>query len=744
MPDSLFDAAIAALAAHHPAEAVPLLQAAGPRGRPLVALNLGLAQQALGRLEEAEPHFRCAAALLPDHPEPPFRLGLLAAARGEIAEASAQLEAALQRNPQHVPALAAMAVLLEGQGDYAAAADLLRRARAVEPDEPELLFAAARLAAAEARHIDAGALAQRLLRLRPCHNSAAQLLAASLLHSAEGQTALAEVVALAGEEPFSPAWALVAAALHSRLEAPEAALAELRAAEALAPDAFEVQAELGRVLARLGRVDEAEAALRAAVAQRPAEPELRNLLATLLWKRHRYGEMVAMLEQAVRDFGPQPATGMNLALALNAQGRQDEALAAAEMALVRGPGAVGPLVNRMAVLPYNATQGGAAALLQAGRDIAAVLPSSPLPMPRLARRRLRVGLLSGGLGVHPVGWLTLAGLEALPEDEFALTAYSLRPRSDFIATRFRARAERWYELGEAEDEAIAARIRADEIDILLEMGGYGEGGRPFALVSRPAPLQLKWVGAQFGSTGLPFIDGMVTDRWETPPGFERHFSEALLRLPDGYACFLPPHYAPLVGALPALERDHVTFGCFNNLAKITPEVLAVWARILARLPQARLVLRTHALADAATQLLAMARLEAAGLPLERVALHGGVPHGELLAAYAGIDVALDPFPYTGGLTVCEALWMGVPVVSLVGESFAGRHALSHCSNVGLGDWACQSVAAYEELAVAAASDLTRLEALRAGLRGRVQASPLVDAPRFGANLASTLRAAWAG
>jgi protein O-GlcNAc transferase len=194
--------------------------------------------------------------------------------------------------------------------------------------------------------------------------------------------------------------------------------------------------------------------------------------------------------------------------------------------------------------------------------------------------------------------------------------------------------------------------------------------------------------------------------------------------------------------LPALARGHVTFGCFNNLAKVTPRVLRAWARILAGLPEARLVLRTHALGEAATRARIRARLAAHGLPEARVALEGGVPHQALLAAYGGIDIALDPFPYTGGLTVCESLWMGVPVVALAGDSFCARHALSHLSNAGLPDWVAATEADYVALALARAADPAALARLRAGLRAQVAASPLTDAPRFGRALAAALQHAW--
>ncbi len=259
---------------------------------------------------------------------------------------------------------------------------------------------------------------------------------------------------------------------------------------------------------------------------------------------------------------------------------------------------------------------------------------------------------------------------------------------------------------------------------------------------RPAPVQVKWVGAQFGTMGLDCVDWMLTDRWETPPDHARFYTERLLPLRDGYVCYAPPPYASQVSPLPALANGFVTFGCCNNLAKLKPLVLATWARILTALPTARLVLRTHALGEAATRDAMRARCLAAGLPEDRLALEGGLLHRELLASYGAIDIALDPFPYTGGLTVCEALWMGVPTVSLAGNSFCARHALSHLSNVGLPDWVATTPEDYVALAGARAHDPQGLARLRAGLRAQVQASPLCDAQRFGESLASALRRAW--
>jgi predicted O-linked N-acetylglucosamine transferase (SPINDLY family) len=238
------------------------------------------------------------------------------------------------------------------------------------------------------------------------------------------------------------------------------------------------------------------------------------------------------------------------------------------------------------------------------------------------------------------------------------------------------------------------------------------------------------------------MDWFITDRWETPDGFEALYTERLLRLPDGYVCYSPPAYAPDVGPLPALTNDVVTFGCFNNLAKVTPRVIQTWSAILRRVPHSRLVLKTHPFGDAATADRIRDAFAAHGISSAQLDLRGASAHRAFLAEYGQIDIVLDPFPYSGGLTTCEALWMGVPTVTLPGDFFASRHSASHLSNVGLADWVTGSVDEYVEMAVARASDLPALADLRTGLRERARRSPLCDAPRFGRNLGSALRLAW--
>ncbi len=729
MPAVALSRGIQALAAGRPAESLPLLRAAmqAPEQAELAALNLALACMALGEFGEARPLLLRTHASLPGLGESAFRLGVIAGQAGQPAQAAEWFTQALRRQPGHALALVGLGSLAENRGDFAAAEGFFARAALLTPEEPELAFAQARIAVAQGQAERARRHACSCLNRRPMHVAAARLLAGVLADEAA-------LAALPKADADSPAWVLVSACMLLRAGAEEAALAALHLAEALGEPNADLTREINALLARLGR-----APLPGEAAPESASAVLQR--STALWQRHEFAAMVALLRAGLAQYGPVPGMAMNLALALNAQGQHAEALAAAETAVAEADNKVVALVNRLAIMPYHPQAGRAEALLAAARAIDAALPPMPAPCPATPRRpgRLRLGVLSGGLGTHPVGWLTLAGLEHLPAEDFALTVYSLKPRPDTLNSRFRRRADAWHEVGALDDSALAARIAADDLDVLLDMGGFGEGGRPLALRGKPCRKLVKWVGSQFSTTGLAHMDAMLTDRWETPPGFERFYTERLLRLPDGYVCYTPPPYAPPVGLLPALANGHVTFGCFNNLAKLTDAVLQAWAMLLRRLPQARLVLQTHAFADAETLALTARRLAAQGLPMARLTLLSGCPHPEFLANYARIDIALDPFPYSGGLTVCEALWMGVPVVALASDSFAGRHALSHLSNAGLPQWVATDLHGYLQRAEAAAADLPALAQLRAGLRDQVRASPLVDGPRFGRNLATALR-----
>jgi protein O-GlcNAc transferase len=571
------------------------------------------------------------------------------------------------------------------------------------------------------------------------------------LHRVDAASAAGSEVALmawldaaSDADPADPVTQAVRGVLLERLGRRPEAIDALAAAAALAPDAQLLAALFAGVLTRSNRLHEAEVALRRASELDPDNLGLRDALAVVLMRMTRHADARTELLASIERNGEQVNAICNLAQTTTCLGLQDEGVELARRAIDLAPDVAGPRRGLCNTLPYRDGITGTE-LLAALKDCSDRLPRESLPPFANTRdpdRPLVVGLLSGSFKTHPVGWLTVAGLETLDPTAFPVICLAQNGSLDWMAHRFRALAREWHDTDMMNDKALAIKARELGIDILIDLGGYGESARMTACTYRMAPVQIKWVGMQNHSSGLAEMDWIITDRWETPPELEHVYSERPLRMPDGYVVYSPPTYAPDVVPLPALTNGHITFGCFNNLAKVTPRVIATWCEILHRVPDARMVLKTQQFSDEPTAERVRGAFGAYGIGPARIELRGGSGHRAFMRQYNDIDIVLDPFPYSGGLTTCEALWMGVPTVAMPGEIFASRHSMSHLSNAGLADWVASDVASYVELAVDKASDVPTLAALRAGLRARVKASPLCDAPRFGRNLGNALRFAW--
>lgn len=728
-------------------EALAALRAAAGLGEtsPNTVLNLALAEHRAGDPARAAALIAELRRLLPGWDEPVLRQAEILRHRPDRAGAIAAYEQVLELNPRRPEALLSLAALRMEAGDPARAQMLLLRCCAVTPEDPatwDALGVALMLTGDPADAESAFAQAQRLApqdALLALHRVEAAVAAGS------GEAELARLEAAGAEDPLNPAPLIARGALLMHLARAPEAVEILQAAIALAPDSQPALLALAHAMVAASRVADAIPVLRGAVARSPDDAGLRNNLAATLLRAQRHREAADELESILAAHGESLGVLCNLTNAQVSLGLQAQGLATARRALALDPAS--PLAWRALcnALAYHESVT-AAAMLDAAAHLGAALPRQPGAMPgprdRSATRRLRVGLLSATLKTHPVGWLTIAGFENLDPAQFEIVCLGQPLSDDPIQRRFRAIAADWQVVDGDPPERLVGRLRALDLDILVDLGGHGDRGMMAACASRVAPVQVKWVGAQNHSTGVAEMDWFLTDRWETPPELAATYSERLLMLPDGYVCYSPPAYAPEVAELPALATGAITFGCFNNLAKLTPAVLACWSRILHSLPTARLVLKAHQLADPATRGRLLAHFAGTGIDPARLELRAGSPHRSLLAQYNDIDIVLDPFPYSGGLTTCEALWMGVPTITTPGETFSARHSMSHLSNVGLADWVAPSIDAYIDQATSRAADIPALATLRASLRARMKASPLCDAPRFGRQLGEALRFAW--
>lgn len=360
-------------------------------------------------------------------------------------------------------------------------------------------------------------------------------------------------------------------------------------------------------------------------------------------------------------------------------------------------------------------------------------------------KRLKVGLISKGFNVHPVGQMIFQALKFLDKDKFSLYCYTeLAPeRRDHLTEELYGLMDKVVSVNNMQSHAVNEIMREDGIDILIEMTGHSEGGRRLQLVAeRAAPVQVKWVGGLFNTTGIPQMDWLISDHIETPEGVDKWYTEKIYRMPDDYIVYLPPFYAPAVSGLPAQKNGFVTFGNLNNLAKTNSYSIELWSKIMHKVPDSRILLKGSKMHEKFVQDHIFHAFEKHGIARERVLIEGGEKHQQFLNVYNRIDIALDPHPYTGGLTTCEALWMGVPVVTLPGDTFAGRHAATHLTNADLAQFIAASEQDYIDIAVRWAQDLQGLADLRAGMRAHVAKTPLVDGPRFAKNFEIALRHMW--
>lgn len=357
-------------------------------------------------------------------------------------------------------------------------------------------------------------------------------------------------------------------------------------------------------------------------------------------------------------------------------------------------------------------------------------------------KRLRLGLISDGFRIHPVGNMISIAMTQVPVSQIEFYAYSTNEVEDIITHRIKSFCAKWQCVGHMSDEELSSLIRDDDIDILFDLNGYNDNSRMKTLLTAPAPVQIKWVGGLISSTGLETMDYLLSDNVQTPAGSDVLYTEKLIRMPDDYICYDPPGYLPSIKPAPVNDRGYITFGCFNNGSKINNIILGQWATILLQVPESRLFLKSANFSSERFKERIFSTLESQGINRERVRIESSSPHKVLLESYNEIDIALDPWPYSGGLTTCEALAMGVPVVTLPGPTFAGRHSATHLVNAGLPELVADNWEQYIDITVGLTKDLQSLNIIRSNLRDILLASPVCDGKRFAKHFTDAMRAVW--
>jgi len=740
--------------------------------------NLGNALREMGRLDEAELSYRKAIAVNPKFAMANYNLGNILMTRKKFDEASRSFERAISANPRLTEAYTNRGIALKELGRLKEAEASYRKALALKPDLALVHFNLGNTLLEMGCAEKAVACYGRALELAPGYTEARLNLGAVFRDLGRLEEA-ADCYTLAVAEAPENAEALVNyGAVLRDLGKPKDAETCYRQALQLSPDAVLAHFNLGNALRDQGKLDEAVASFERALALSPDSPVMYSNLGNTLRDQGKLEEAVQVYRKALERDPENVEALVNLGNGLKETGRFDEAITSYQKALQLRPqmpeahynlGTVFQDQCRMdeAVRCYRRTlelkPDHAVAhsnllmnlqydpdltpeeLLQESREWQrrqlAGIPLMPAPDTNAdPERRIRIGYVSGDFRRHPVGYFLDGVLASHDREQFEIFCYANQSYGDDLTDRLRQNSARWQVIFGQSDDALARQIREDAIDILIDLSGHTARNRLLVFGRKPAPIQATWAG-YVGTTGLSAMDYLISDPRETPDGTDHWYQESVVRLPDCYVCYSPPEYAPAVAPLPARQNGFLTFGCFNNLAKINRPVIDLWIRLLQELPDARLQLATKALGDPAV-LERVRNIFRNGEVAERVVFSGMVPHPELLARYGEVDIALDPFPYSGGLTTLEGLWMGVPALTLGGERFAARHSLSHLTAVGLPEFIVPDQASYLAAAVSLARDVSRLEAIRLGLRERMKTSPLCDVRRFTRNLEEAYRNMW--
>ena len=566
-----------------------------------------------------------------------------------------------------------------------------------------------------------------------------------LVHQTLGEPVEAEErfrAALAAQPGYAPAHGNLGIALRDQGRLQEA---EAQFREALRLDArlADTHNNLGNLLKELGRAQEAEPSLRRAIELRPHYAEAHANLGLVLRALGRLQEAEGCARRAIALRPDDAGAHSDLGVALFGLGRLEEAERSYRQALALDPGlalAQGNLVYLMNCVSGRSLE----AIYAEHRAFARRFCPPPDPAPHRntadPERRLRVGYVSGDFRHHSVAFFVEPVLAQHDRGKFEVFCYYNLRRSDEVTARLRGLADHWREVHALDDAALATQVRDDGIDILVDLSGYTANNRLPAFARKPAPVQATWLG-YLNTTGLDAMDYRISDAQANPPGpLDRVHSERLVRMPDSQWCYLPPPDAPTVAPAPCLASGYVTFASFSIPAKLDAAALTVWGRLLERVPGSRLMVVANGLADVPGDF--AARIARHGIPRERLRVLGSQPFHDYLSQHGEADIVLDTFPFTGGTTSCHALWMGVPVVSLAGETATSRGGASLLHATGLDELLARDESEYLDIAAALALDTARLSALRAGMRERLRASPLLDAARFTRQIEARYRDMW--
>lgn len=711
-------------------------------------LNRGNILLAQGNPVAALDAYTTALTLEPDYAAAHYNTGNTYADLGRNKDALEAYRKAIQLKPEFVDAHVALACTHEDLGQLDDAVASYRRALEISPDYAEAHSNLGTTLRVLGRLEESLTCCRRALEINPEFADAHINLGHTLRALGQSVAATSSFRRAVELKPDSANAHFSLGITLSEQGQPEGAVSSLRTATVIDPNYVEAYINLGDSLRDIGRSDDAWVSYSRALEIDPEHAVAHNNMGNALLDRGQFDEAISRYRRATELKPDFAAAYSNLGVALKDVGQTLQSLDACRKALELAPKLNAAKSNL--IFTYNLLADTPPShLLAEARSYGAAVSSDAHPFTVWNNdpspdRCLRIGFVSGDLRTHPVGQFIEGVLHALDSNaagRLEIYAYTTYFSDDVVSQRIKAYCRYWYAVAGLSDEELAGLIHDDNIDVLIDLSGHTAHNRLPMFAWKPAPIQATWLG-YLGTTGVDAIDYLIADAWTLPETEEPNFTEKIWRLPESYLCFTPPDVDTPVNSLPALTNGFVTFGCFNNLTKINDDVVALWSRVLKAVPNSRLLLKAKQFAQPSGQQSVQARFAANGIAADRLILIPQVSRSEYLAPYQQLDIALDPFPYPGITTSVESLWMGVPVLTLRGESFTSRQGVGLLMNAGLPSWIADSQDDYVARAKAHADDLAKLAAIRSDLRDRIVSSPIFDSHRFATHFESAMREMW--
>jgi predicted O-linked N-acetylglucosamine transferase (SPINDLY family) len=739
---ALFRLGLLELQAARPESALPLLERAAAAAPTESRHHVGLGQvrQSLGQLSGAADAYRRAIDIDPESSDVHFALGNVLQSLGSHAEAVSAYERAVELQPDSFAALNNLGNCLQRCGRFHEAAAAYARALKIRPTEAGAMANLGTVLQEVDRADEAIALLRAALELEPAQVAHAVNLGIALCRRREFAEAQSILRGALDQDPRSADAAFnLGNALHGLGRSTDAA-DMYRQALRLRPRFVDASINLGNMYREMGQFTAAAASYEAALEVQPDSVVAMNNAGALLRTLGRFDEAEDMLRHGLRVNPRHAALYDNLGSVLKDAGELDAAIDCFRQSLSLEPDNPATHSNLAYAQSFQAAQPQPILeeCLRWNSRFGAVPQIEPRRRPHSSPRRLRIGYVSPDFREHCQTLFTTPLLSHHDHAAFDIYCYSSVERPDEQTRRIATYADVWRDVRALDDAALAERIRADDIDILVDLTMHMARGRLLAFARRPAPIQVAWL-AYPGTTGVGAMDFRISDSRLDPEGFDDHYSERTIRLPDSFWCYDPLTTQPKVNTLPALQRGYVTLGCLNNPCKLTDSTLRLWSRVMQAVPTSRL--RILAPSGRHGQRVVQ-RLGLQGIAAERVELVPYRARAAYLRSYHDIDLGLDTFPYNGHTTSLDSLWMGVPTVTRVGETSVGRGGLSQLFQLGLTELAAETDAAFVDIVVGLCGNLSKLAQLRSSLRERLEQSPLMDGQRFAHHMEALYRHLW--